>query len=197
MLITQKSHQESDSYLDFIVETVKLGVTTVQLREKNLSFNELLTFGQKLHKRLKSLQIPLIINDNLALCIKLGAEGLHLGQTDGDVIEARKALGPSKIIGQSVDSMADISQANHLPLDYIGVGAIFPTKNKKEVSTLWGIEGLKQAVKYAVHPIIALGGINSENASLVIQAGASGIAAIGFFHDKPPETTPSYLHAFN
>jgi len=90
-LITQKNNQSIESYLNFIKMCIKGGVTAVQLREKKLKWNDLVSFGHILQKFLVTLQIPLIINDHLELAIKLNAHGVHLGQADGDVHKARNS----------------------------------------------------------------------------------------------------------
>lgn len=168
-------------YLDFISDCAKSGLTAVQLREKNLSEIDLLNFGKQLQIVLKPLNIPLIINDNVKLCLQLGAEGVHLGQKDGNVIEARKQLGPDKIIGLTINTLLQLKIANDLPIDYIGVGAIFPTYNKSDVAVL-GLKKLKQFAYHSKHSIVAIGGINESNAREVLRSGANGIAAIDVFH---------------
>jgi thiamine-phosphate pyrophosphorylase len=181
-LITNKSNTPLKEYFDLISTCVKSGVTVVQLREKSMGHDELIEFGKELHKLLKQLRVPLIVNDHLHVCLKLNAEGLHLGQTDGDVREARSLLGPNKIIGQSINTLKQLEIANTLPLDYVGVGAIFPTQSKSDVETIWGLDGLKQAAGISKHPIIALGGIDDGNAASVMGVGASGVASIASFH---------------
>lgn len=170
-------------YLDFISTCAQAGITSVQLREKKLYKKDLLRLGYNLKTILDSFEIPFIVNDNLDLCLKLNASGVHFGQQDGNPIDARKSLGSKKIIGLTVNTLSQIEAANLLPIDYVGVGAIFPTNNKPDVETIWGIDGLKKAVNISIHPIVAVGGINVSNARIIIKAGANGIAAIGAFHD--------------
>lgn len=181
-LVTHQSHLPVSKYLNFVTLCAKSGLTAVQLRQKNWSFSTLLEFGQKLHEQLQPFNIPLIVNDDLILCQKLDAEGLHLGQDDGNILHTRHILGEKKIIGLSVNTLTQLEQAAHLPIDYVGIGAIFPTNNKPNIQTIWGIEGLKEASKHTTHPIIAIGGIDESNAEQVMQAGAYGIAAIDAFH---------------
>lgn len=199
MLITSKGDQSVDHYLAFIEQCIKEGVTSVQLREKHLSYNEILEFGKKLKAILKSFEIPLIVNDSLELVLALDADGLHLGQSDGNVWHARKVLGESKIIGLTIDNLEQLQDANARLLDYIGIGAIYPTKSKANVNTIWGIEALKKAVAMFKHTVIAIGGINESNAAEVIKAGAHGIAAIAAFHDAkdPKQTTQNLIKIIN
>jgi len=134
---------------------------------------------------LDPLGIPLIINDDIGLALELDASGVHLGQTDGDPVLARELLGTNKIIGVSIDTRENLIKANELPIDYVGIGAIFPTLNKKNVATIWGTEGLKTLAAISRHPMIGIGGVNESNAAEVLLAGASGIAVIGALHDAP------------
>jgi len=183
MLVTNRQNKPIAQYLQWINSCVNAGVTAVQLREKDQSQSSLLAFGQALKETLDPLEVPLIINDNIELAIKLNAAGVHLGQTDGDPNHARRDLGPNKLIGVSIDSEAQLETANDLPIDYVGIGAIFPTRNKFNVKTTWGLNGLKHLSQFSKHPIVGIGGINEQNAKRVILAGADGLAVIGALHD--------------
>ncbi len=194
-LVTNKGNNHEDKYLNFIKVCAKSGITSVQLREKNIPYESLLKFGKMLKETLLAFNIALIINDNVDLALELDADGVHLGQTDGDIMAVRKILGPNKIIGISINSLDQLYAANLLPVNYAGCGAIFPTKNKSDVATIWGIEGLKQLSALSKHPLVAIGGIDEYNASEVMRAGADGIAAIGAFHDAmDPEATTKKLY---
>jgi thiamine-phosphate pyrophosphorylase len=183
-------------YLAFIARCAEAGITAVQLREKSLSYTDLVAFGKKVQSVLKPFAVPLIVNDSVQLALDLDADGVHLGQSDGCVLEARRVLGANKIIGQSIESIAQLSVANQMPLDYVGISAIFPTRNKLNIETIWGCDGLKQMASLTNLPIIAIGGINELNVFDVMEAGADGIAAIGAFHDAqdPALTTKNLLH---
>ncbi len=183
ILVTNKGNAPTESYLEFITACIKGGITCVQLREKSLAHKQLLSFGKALKHLLDLYNIPLIINDDIALCIKLNACGVHLGQSDTAITKARAALGSNKIIGLSVNTIKQIQNAQMQPINYIGVGAIFPTQNKNNVETTWGASGLRQASIYSSHPIVAIGGVDASNAIAVMNAGANGIAAIGAFHN--------------
>ena len=97
MLVTNKGNRPLQDYLNFIALCAKSGITSVQLREKKLTFNELVEFGKELQAILKPLGTPLIINDHVELALLLDADGVHLGQSDGNIIEARQRLGPDKV----------------------------------------------------------------------------------------------------
>lgn len=182
MLVTNKNDKPTDLYLDFIIKCAESGITSVQLREKKLSFGEVVTFGRKLQKVLAPYKIPLIINDDVNLAYELNADGLHLGQSDGNAMDARQILGVDKIIGLTINSTEQLSASAVLPIDYVGIGAIFKTKNKVD-APIWECAGLKRVSPLSRHPIVAIGGIDETNAAHVMSSGADGIAAIGAFED--------------
>ncbi len=193
-LVTNKGSSDNRQYLNFIKICAKSGITSVQLREKNLPYESLLEFGKMLKETLAPFNIALLINDNVNLALELDADGVHLGQSDGDIMAARKILGPNKIIGLSINSEDQLRQANLLPLNYVGCGAVFPTKNKANIVAIIGVEGVKKLSIISKHPIIAIGGIDESSAAKIMQAGANGIAAIGVFHDAlDPEATTKNL----
>lgn len=196
MLVTNRQQTPMADYLQFIKTCANAGVTAVQLREKHQTPETLLVFGEKLKEILDPLQIPLIVNDDIELALKLNASGIHLGQTDGDPKLARALLGPNKIIGVSIDTEENLIAANPLPIDYVGIGAIFTTTNKHNVATIWGTHGLSQLSSRSRHPIIGIGGINESNAAEVLSSGACGIAVIGALHDAedPKRTTHNLRH---
>ena len=181
-LVTNKGNTPTAPYLEFIEVCLKAGITCVQLREKSLPGEDLLDFGSSLKRLLDLYNVPLIVNDDIDLCIKLKACGVHLGQSDTEVTKARSALGTDKIIGLSVNTIEQIQSSLTLAIDYIGVGAIFPTNNKPDVETIWGLGGLNQASLVSSRTIVAIGGIDENNTFSIINSGADGIAAIGAFH---------------
>jgi thiamine-phosphate pyrophosphorylase len=187
-LVTQKADTTLNTYLSFLAECLQAGVSAIQLREKTLSFEHLLEFGQHVKALTEQFSVPLIINDHLEICQLLDADGLHLGQTDRDVLTARQILGPNKMIGVSVNTLHQVNIANDLPVDYLGVGPVFPTRNKTN-QAVWELTGLERAVQQAKHPIIAIGGIDLTNAAQVFATGINGMAAIGVFHDTSDYVT--------
>ncbi len=197
MLVTQQGLMSVDEYVGYVKQCVLAGVSAVQLREKHLSFTQLATLGHALQEMLKTLDVPLIINDNLALCVALDAAGLHLGQDDGCVVTARQRLGDKKIIGLSVNSFEQLHHACSLPVDYIGIGAIFNTSSKPDVQTIWGVDKLAEAARYATKPLVAIGGINQHNIGRVLQANVAGIAAISALHSASSADITLMLNQIN
>lgn len=197
MLITQLNGIDVDSYLKFIEECAKGGITSLQLRDKHASSEWLFEFGCKLKQVLAPFNIPLIINDDVDLACKLDTDGVHLGQTDGNPEKARKLLGPSKIIGLSIESLDELEKINDLDIEvtYVAASAVFATKTKSNIKTLWGIDGLKKLVALSKYPVVAVGGINQKNAAQVINTGASGVAVISSIHEaKDPQKEVQQLY---
>lgn len=184
-LVTHIGTRSLDEYLQFILLAVQGGVTSVQFRDKTNSISTL-NIALALKALLSPLQIPLIINDNVMLAKEVDAEGVHLGQTDTSPVEARQLLGETKLIGLSIETEAQLQQANQLNcIDYVAASAIFPSKTKQDCKTIWGLEGLRRLSQLSTHPVIAIGGIDIHNIQHVIQHGASGIALVSAIHDHP------------
>lgn len=191
MLVTHRQQMPLSDYLKFIQRCARSGITALQLREKDAPLSFLLEFGERLKEILAPLNIPLIINDNVVLAQQLDAEGVHVGQSDGNPIYAREALGPDKIIGLSIEHRDELIAANKLEGRlYVAASSVFPTQNKHNLKTTWGISGLQTLVQNSTHPVMAIGGVNETNVQDILNTGAAGIAVIGTIHDSPhPEKT--------
>ena len=183
-LLTNAQDFPDDSYLSFIEVCARSGITHLQLRQKNWSYSDLLSFGQELKAVLSSYDVPLIINDDFELMMDLNAEGIHLGQSDSNPVLVRQEVGEDKIIGLSIESMNELMNANQLDcLDYVAASSVFPTDTKKNLKTIWGIDGLQLFCQQSRHPVIAIGGINLNNVNQVYSAGAAGVALISAIHE--------------
>ena len=184
-LITDAQHKPLTDYLAFIHHAVMGGVTMVQLREKSLSAIKLRDMATQLKALLTPLHIPLIINDHVELAEEINADGVHLGQTDSGVLEARQCLGPDKIIGLSIESFAELEAANRLScIDYVAASAVFPSASKQNCKTIWGLDGLSKLVRLSNHLVVAIGGINQHNITDVLLHGACGVAVISAIHSQ-------------
>lgn len=177
-LITNYQNQSIPRYIEFIQAAVRGGVTMVQLRHKEKEEVKPLAFALK--GFLNHCKVPLIINDFVDIAAEIG-DGVHLGPTDMPIEEARKIMGPHKIIGFSIEDLSQLERSNALRGHnyYVTASAIFPSKTKSDCKTFWGLEGLEKVVQHSVHPVTAIGGINAENANEVALAGACGIAVVG------------------
>ncbi|MBA2657798.1 MAG: thiamine phosphate synthase [Tatlockia sp.] len=197
MLITHRQAQPLHDYLQFIEICIKSGVTSVQLREKEAKPSFLEDFALKLQTLLAPYKIPLIINDNLELALKINAQGLHLGQSDGSPRWAREQLHPNQYLGLSIETENDLIRANSYTVDYVAASAVFPSVHKTNLRTIWGLEGLNALAQRSLNPLIAIGGINVTNVKQVMDAGAKGIAVIGALHNAPnPAAMTANLRQF-
>lgn len=177
-LVTDSGMTGDRDIVDVIWQAVEGGCSMIQLREKNMPEDELIEHAQRIKKLLDQTDATFIINDALKVAAACKADGVHLGQSDTDPVLARKILGPDAIIGWSVETMDQARKAENLPVDYLGVSPIFSTPTKTDTGTPWGLEGLKKLSTFTCFPLVAIGGINSDNASSVIKAGADGIAVV-------------------
>lgn len=177
-LVTDRSLVSGRSLADVIIEAVKGGVSTVQLREKDIPTRFFIEEAQHIKSLLAPYNIPLLINDRVDVALITEADGVHIGQEDMPYPLARKLLGKKAIIGLSVETMEQVAEAEEYDVDYLGVSAIFATPTKTDTKQNWGIEGLREVRKASRHPLVAIGGINASNAAEVAQAGAESLAVV-------------------
>lgn len=170
--------QDIDTFSSVLTEAVKGGVTMVQVREKHGDVRAFIERALCAKSILAGTGVPLIINDRVDVALAVDADGVHLGQSDMPATLARKLLGEDKILGLSVESKSQLEEAKMLPVDYLGISAIFSTPTKSDVKYEWGIEGLVHAVKESQSPTVAIGGINESNLVDVVTTGVHGIALV-------------------
>lgn len=184
-LVTDHRRYSLASYLHFLSEAIRGGVTSIQFRDKENPLPVVRETAKIIKQFLQPYHIPLIINDYVELAAEIDADGIHVGQSDLAPIRARELLGPDKLIGYSVESLPQLERANQLDcIDYIAASAVFPSKTKTDCKTIWGLQGLREIAKLSKHPIVAIGGITPENAADVITHGACGIAVVSNIHDN-------------
>ncbi|XHR27795.1 MAG: thiamine phosphate synthase [Chthoniobacteraceae bacterium] len=171
--------------LELVAEAVAGGVTLVQLREKEANLPEFTELARALKAILAPTRTPLFINDDVAVARIVGAEGIHLGQSDLPVAEARQLLGPTVRIGLSVDTREQALAAEALEVDYLGISPVFPSASKTDTAEPWGLEGLAWARAHCRHRLVGIGGISQANAAGVIRAGADGVAVISAIASAP------------
>lgn len=177
-LVTDQSLMRGRPLADVVAAAVQGGVSCVQLREKNLGSRDFLAQALMLKKLLAPQRVPLVINDRIDIALACGAEGVHLGQSDLPVAQARQLLPPQVFIGWSVETMNDVLQSATLPLDYLGVSPVFATPTKTDTGTAWGLEGLALVRAATALPLVAIGGMHAGNARQVLRAGADGLAVV-------------------
>ena len=175
--ITDRSWLKGETLYEQVEKALKGGVTLVQLREKELSEPEFEAEGRSLLELCHRYRVPLIINDNVELAERIGADGVHVGQDDMEAGDVRAKLGPNKIIGVSAHTVEEALLAEERGADYLGVGAVFPTGSKTDVDVLDG--GMIREITEAVHiPVIAIGGIGKDNVEKLAGNGLDGVAVI-------------------
>lgn len=174
-LVTDSAMLHGITLEEAVEQAVTGGVTVVQLREKNSSSLQFYKTAVKVKEVTDRHKIPLIINDRLDIALSVDAAGVHLGQRDLPCKPARSILGKDKIIGVSAATLEEAIAAQEDGADYIGAGALFSTETKTDIRNL-SIERLKEIAGNLNIPVIAIGGINSENAALLKGTGIRGIA---------------------
>jgi len=161
------------------------GVTAVQLRAKELGTRDFLNLALRLIERLAERRVPLLINDRVDVALACGAAGVHLGQEDLPVADARRLLGKGRVIGLSVNTLPEALAAEASGADYIGLGPIFATATKVTALPVLGVEGVAAVRAKVKLPIVAIGGVNEENARRLIEAGADGVAVVSALMNAP------------
>jgi thiamine-phosphate pyrophosphorylase len=161
------------------------GARFIQLRDKEASGRELLEQAMACLKLTREAGATLIINDRVDVALTAGADGVHLGQDDLSVAEAREILGEDKIIGVSTHSIAQFRAALETSADYIAVGPIYPTTTKENPGPVVGLNLVREARKQTDRPLVAIGGINHRRALKVIAAGADCVAVISALYPLP------------
>lgn len=182
-----------------IREAATGGATLIQLRGKSLDTRDFLDLAVQASNFLKPRGIPLIINDRADVALASGADGLHLGQNDLPLAYARKILGKERLIGISVNTIEEARAGESGGADYAGVGPIHFTSSKDRLPAILGLEGLRSIREKVRIPILAIGGIDAENAKAVMASGADGIAVISAIMgaDNISEATQKLLSALS
>lgn len=175
--ITDSSTVPAEQFLPSIEAACKGGATIIQLREKNKSTREYMELAASVHEITSRYNVPLIIDDRVDVALAIGAEGVHVGQTDMPVAVARKLMGPGKIIGATTKTVPQALEAYEQGADYCGVGAIYPTTTKV-VTILTSVDTLKEIVKAVPIPVNAIGGLNKDNIHVLAGSGIAGICAV-------------------
>lgn len=192
--VTDRSWLNGRALEDDIEKAIKGGVTLVQLREKNIATDDIIKSAIRIKSVCKKHGIPLIINDNVDAVIGSDADGVHLGQSDMSISEARKILGKNKIIGATAKKVEQAQKAELEGADYLGSGAIFGTTTKDDAKKM-DIETLKSITQSVKIPVVAIGGITGENILELRGTGISGAAVVsGIFAQNDIEKAAEDLY---
>ena len=176
-LCTNDEMNQDYNIEECVEQAIQGGVTFVQLREKNKSKEELLIVGKRIKEITDKYRVPLVINDYIDVAVELDAAGVHLGQNDISCLEARKILGPNKIIGITVTNLTEARIAISQGATYLGVGAIYKSKTKKDAKVV-GKSNLKKISEYSNIPIVVIGGINKNTIHKLKNIKIDGYAVI-------------------
>lgn len=153
------------------------GVTCLQLREKTASAGEILTLARTLLPLCRARKVPLLINDRVDIALAAGADGVHLGQDDLPLPEARALLGPDRILGATAHTVEEALRAQAEGADYLGVGAMFPTGTKTDTVPT-SADTLKAICAAVSIPVVAIGGVNARNLPTLAGTGIAGAAVV-------------------
>lgn len=176
-LCTDRQLMTAETLEESVELAIKGGVSVVQLREKDCTSREFYKLAKAVKTITDAYEIPLIINDRVDIALAIGADGVHLGQKDIPVRVARDLLGADKVVGATANTVELAEAAFRAGADYLGVGDVFGTTTKADTRhiTLEELKAIRQAVKI---PVVAIGGINEENISLLRETGVDGAAVI-------------------
>ena len=176
-LVTNRYQDSLKRFLEKVETACRSGVTIVQLREKNLTTNQYYQLAKQVKEITDAYQVPLIIDDRLDVCLAVDAAGLHIGDDELPVSVARKVLGPDKILGVTAKTVKRALEAEEGGANYLGTGAIFPTTTK-ENAPITLISTLKTICQRVAIPVVAIGGLTSENIDQLIGTGIAGVAVV-------------------
>ena len=175
--ITDSNGFSEEEFLERIEAALKGGVTLVQIREKDKTTREYIALAQKVHALTKQYGVPLIIDDRIDVAMAIGAEGVHLGQSDMQIDTARRILGEDIIIGATAKTVPQATEAYIQGADYLGVGAIYPTTTKVK-TVLTSTQTLSDICKAVPIPVNAIGGLNIQNIDVLKGIAISGVCVV-------------------
>ena len=176
-LVTNRYQDSLESFLEKVETACRSGVTIVQLREKNLTTNQYYQLAKQVKEITDAYQVSLIIDDRLDVCLAVDAAGLHIGDDELPVSVARQVLGPDKILGVTAKTVKRALEAEESGADYLGTGAIFPTTTK-ENAPITLISTLKTICQRVAIPVVAIGGLTSDNIDQLMGTGIAGVAVV-------------------
>lgn len=156
---------------------IRGGVTCLQLREKELDSGSFFEEAEKIKLLCNRSNVPFIVNDNVEIAVKCGADGVHIGQEDMAAVEVRRIIGKDMILGVSAQTVEQAKKAEQDGADYLGVGAVFPTSTKLDAADV-PYDTLKEICAAVKIPVVAIGGIKRENINMLSGSGISGIAVV-------------------
>lgn len=192
--VTDRSWLGGRELYEDVEKALRGGATLIQLREKNMDFDDFVKSAKKIKAVCQKYNVPLIINDSVDVALAVGADGVHLGQSDTGIAKAREILGNSKIIGATAKTIEQAQKAQQEGADYLGSGAIFGTTTKGDAKKM-DFETLKSITDAVSIPVVAIGGITGENVLLLRGTGIAGAAVVsGIFAQSDIEKATRDLY---
>ncbi len=184
-LVTDRGLSLGRSTVDIVRAAVAGGVTCVQLREKECSTRQFVAEARAVREVLVGTGIPLIINDRIDVALAVGADGVHLGQTDMLIADARRLVGTDMLIGISAECVDDAVRAQAEGADYVGISPVFSTPTKTDAAPALGLDGIARIRAATSLPLVGIGGVKPGNAAEIIRAGCDGVAVVSAIVSTP------------
>lgn len=196
-LVTDKS-DDVEKFLKTIEEGIKGGVSVVQIREKTADTLDFYNLALRVKEITTKYDVPLIINDRVDVALAIDADGVHVGQSDMPCDVTRALVGPDKIVGVSAATIEEAKKAESDGADYIGSGAVFPTATKDDAPKITKND-LKKIVESINIPVVAIGGINLNNAHELNNTGIAGLSVVSAImsSENPKKSSEELLNIFN
>jgi thiamine-phosphate pyrophosphorylase len=191
-LVTDRASLTAEQLFAKVEQACRGGATIVQLREKECSTLEYINLARKMHEITRKYSVPLIVDDRVDVALAAGADGVHIGLEDMPVADARRILGPDKIVGATAKTVERAATAERQGADYLGTGAIFPPTVKVKTQRT-SIEKLNEICESVNIPVVAISGINRGNLDALANSPISGIAVIAAILDAADSETETSL----
>ena len=182
--VTDRSWLNGETLYSQVEKALEGGATVIQLREKHLDHETFLEEAKELKKLCAKYHVPFVLDDDVELALEVGADGVHVGQSDMEAGDVRAKLGEDKIVGVSAQTVEQALLAQERGADYLGVGAVFPTSSKDDAVEV-DHETVKAICEAVDIPVIAIGGITKDNVQELSGCGLCGIAVISAIFAKP------------
>ena len=182
--ITDRSWLDGETLADEVEKALRGGATIVQLREKGLDHDALLQEAIEIGALCRRYSVPFIINDDVQIALECGADGVHVGQEDMAAAEARRLLGPDRIVGVTCKTVEQAIEAERQGADYRGSGAMFPSLAKPGATGI-SFDTLRASCAAVETPVVAIGGITHENVDKLRDTGIAGVCVVGAIFAQP------------
>lgn len=196
--VTDRAWTGKQTLMEQVESALQNGVTCVQLREKELDDASFLAEAKEMCALCKRYGVPFIVNDNVEIAVQCGADGVHVGQEDMIAADVRRRVGADMMIGVSAHTVEEAQEAVRNGADYLGVGAVFSTSTKTDVTTM-PYATLQSICKAVDVPIVAIGGISAQNIGLLAGSGVDGVAVVSaiFAAEDPGKAAAEMLALSN